>query len=178
MSTGAQYEFTEQQNTEIQDLAGKMGFVGCFMATFGALALLICLITVLFLFRDRLPSGFRDGAAAWLKKAEESMSDDLKKQATEYKLDKIPTDNNFLTGIAIFTGVTGLIFLLQGLWARSSAASFQKIVDTEGNDITNLMNAVNSQRSMYGQIYLLLVAAILAGVVAIGISLYKYFFPG
>jgi hypothetical protein len=86
-----------------------------------------------------------------------------------------PTDNNFLTGVAIFTGVTGLIFLLQGSGTRSSAASFQKIVDTQSHDIAHLMEAVGSLRAMYGQIYLLLAAALLGGLVAFGLSLYKYF---
>jgi hypothetical protein len=98
----------------------------------------------------RLPSGFRDKAAEYLKKAQEKMPEDLKKQASDYALDKIPTDNNFLTGVAVFTGVTGVIFLLQGLWARYSAASFQKIVDTRGNDVSNLMEAVGSLQSMDG----------------------------
>ena len=50
---------------EIQDLAGKMKFVGFFSAAFGVLALLICLFTVLYIFRDRLPSGFREKAAEY-----------------------------------------------------------------------------------------------------------------
>jgi hypothetical protein len=48
-------------------------------------------------------------------------------------------------------------------------------VDTRGNDIAHLMQAVGSLRAMYGQIYLLLAAALLGGLVALGLSLYKYF---
>jgi hypothetical protein len=169
MSTGVQYEFTEQQNAEIKDLAGKMGFVGFFLAAFGLLALLICLVTVLFIFRDRLPSESRKWVTEYSEKTKEAMPEDVKKQ-----LAALSSDNS-LIGVAIFTGVTGLIFLLQGVWARSSAASFQKIVDTEGNDITNLMYAVNSLRSMYGQISMLLTLAILAGLIAIGYTVYKHF---
>jgi hypothetical protein len=99
----------------------------------------------------------------------------MKKQASDYALDKIPTGNNFLSGLAIFTGVTGLIFLLQGVWTRSSAASFQKIVDTRGNDISHLMDAVGSLQAMYGQVHMLLVVGLLAGLAAIGLSLYHYF---
>jgi hypothetical protein len=175
MSTSAQYEFSPQQNAEIGDLAGKMRFIGFFSVAFGALALLICLVTVAFIFRDRLPSGFREKARDYFEKAQDKLPEDLKKQAADYSLDKVPTDNNFLVGIAIFTAVTGLIFLLQGVWMRSSAASFRLIVDTRGNDITNLMNAIGSLRSMYGQVYLLLLAALLGGLVAVGLSLYKYF---
>jgi hypothetical protein len=175
MSTLAQYEFTEQQNSQLRNLAGKMRFVGFFSAAFGAVALIICLLTVAFLFRDRLPSGFREKAGEYFTKAQASLPEDLKKQASDYALDKIPTGNNFLTGLAIFTGVTGLIFLLQGVWMRSSAASFHQIVDTRGNDVDHLMNALGSLQSMYGQVYMLLVAGLLAGLVAIGLTLYHYF---
>jgi hypothetical protein len=175
MSPAAQYEFTEQQNSQLRNLAGKMRFVGFFSAAFGVIALITCLLTVAFLFRDRLPSGFREKAGEYWQKAQASLPDDLKKQAGDYALDKIPTGNNFLTGLAIFTGVTGLIFLLQGVWTRSSAASFQQIVDTKGNDIDHLMNAIDSLQSMYGQVHLLLLAGLLGGLVAIGLTLYHYF---
>ncbi len=78
-------------------------------------------------------------------------------------------------GVAIFCGVTGLFFLLQGVWVRSSAAAFRKIVDTQGNDITHLMNAVGALRTMYGLLYLLLAAALLGALVAIGLTAYMYF---
>jgi hypothetical protein len=175
MSPAPQYEFTEQQNSELRNLAGKMRFVGFFSAAFGVIALLTCLLTVAFLFRDRLPSGFREKAGEYLKKAQASLPEDLKQQASEYALDKIPTGHNFLSGLAIFTGVTGLIFLLQGVWTRSSAAAFQQIVDTRGNDISHLMNAVGSLRAMYGQVYLLLLAGLVGGLVAIGLTVYHYF---
>lgn len=175
MSTGSQYEFTNEQNTEIGNLAGKMRFVGFFSVAFGVLALLVCLMTVLFLFRDRLPKGFREKAKEYSKKVQDKIPEDLKKEASEYSLDQIPTDNNFLTGIAVFTGVTGLIFFLQGIWTRSSAGSFQKIVDTRGDDVNHLMNAIGSLRAMYGQVYLLLVVALLGGLVAVGLTVYHYF---
>lgn len=171
-----QYEFSEQENSQIRDLASKMSFVGFFSAGFGFLALLICLLCALFIYRDRLPAGFRDKAADYLKKVEAKLDDsELKKQASEYSLDKIPTDNNFLTGVAVFTGLTGMIFLLQGVRTRASAASFHQIVDTKGNDITNLMNALGSLQAMYGQVYFLLMVGLLGGLVAIGVTLYHYF---
>jgi hypothetical protein len=175
MTTLAQYEFTEQQNSQLRSLAGKMRFVGFFSAAFAVIALIVCLLTVAFLFRDRLPSGFREKAGEYLRKAQASLPEDLKKQASDYALDKIPTGNNFLTGVAIFTGVTGLIFLLQGVWMRASAASFQRIVDTRGNDIDHLMSALGSLQSMYGQVYMLLLAGLLAGLAAIGLTVYHYF---
>src|SRR5687767_10556001 len=125
MSTSPQYEFTQEQNNQIGSLAGKMRFVGLFSVLFGVLALLIALLVLAFIFRDRVPSGYREKAKDYLQKAKEKLPDDLKKQAEEYSLDKVPTDNHFLWGVAIFSGVTGLIFLLQGVWVRSSSASFQ-----------------------------------------------------
>jgi hypothetical protein len=175
MSSSAQYEFTEDQNKQIGGLAGSMRFVGLFSVIFGVVALLITLLAVLFIFRDRLPAGFREEAAAYYQKAKAKLPADLQKQAEKYAVDKIPAHNSFLVGVAIFCGVTGLFFLLQGIWARSSAASFQKIVDTRGNDITNLMNAVGALRTMYGLLYLLLAAALLGGLVAIGLTVYMYF---
>jgi hypothetical protein len=175
MSTSARYEFTEDQNKEIGSLAGSMRFVGLFSVVFGVVGLLITLLAVLFIFRDRLPTGFRQKAADYYQKAKAKLPEDLQKQAEDYSVDKIPTDNNFLVGVAIFCGVTGLIFLLQGIWARSSAASFQRIVDTRGNDIANLMNAIGSLRTMYGLLYLLLALALLGGLVAIGLTVYMYF---
>jgi hypothetical protein len=175
MSSSGQYEFTEAQNRQLGSLAGKMRFVGLFSVLFGLFALLITLLTVLFIIRDRLPAGFREKAKEYYQKAKDKLPDDLKTQAEEYSLDKVPTDNSFLIGVAIFCGVTGLIFLLQGTWTRSSAGSFQKIVDTQGNDITNLMNAVDSLHTMYGLLYLLLAGALLGGLVAIALTLYRYF---
>lgn len=92
----------------------------------------------------------------------------------EYAPEKLPA-NNHLWGIAIYAGVTGLFFLLLGAWTRSAGRSFRKIVDTQGNDITNLMNAVSSLQSMYALLHLLLVGALLAGLVAVGLTLYQYF---
>ena len=175
MSTSAQYEFTEDQNKQIGSLAGSMRFVGFFSVIYGVVALLITLLAVLFIFRDRLPAGFREKATDYYQKANAKLPEDLQKQAEEYAIDKIPTNNNFLVGVAIFCGVTGVFFLLQGVWTRSSAASFQKIVDTRGNDITNLMNAVGALRTMYGLLYLLLAVALLGGLVAIGLTVYMYF---
>src|SRR5256885_1246749 len=102
----AQYEFTEEQNKQVGDLARKMRFVGLFSVMFGVFALLMALLAVAFLFRDRLPAGFRDRAKDYMAKAKEKLPDDMKQQAEEYSLDKVPTDNNFLWGVVIFAAVT------------------------------------------------------------------------
>src|SRR6516162_1109121 len=102
MPTSAQYEFTEDQNKQIGSLAGSMRFVGLFSVIFAVLALLITLLAVLFIFRDRLPAGFREKAGDYYHKARAKLPEDMQKQADEYAIDKIPTDNKFLVGVAIF----------------------------------------------------------------------------
>jgi hypothetical protein len=171
MSSVPEYEFSDEQNALLGNLAGKMRYVGLFSVLFGVFALLLTLVLVLFINRDRLPADFRAKAAEYYKQAQET----LPPEAKEYTLDKIPSNNTFLTGVAIFTGVVGLIFLLQGSWSRSSAASFQQIVDSQGNDISHLMNAVRSLQNMYGMVSTLLTLALLAAIVAVGLSVYQHF---
>jgi len=168
MSTAPQYEFTNEQNAEIGNLAGKMRFVGFFSVAFGVLALLICLMSVLYLFSDQLPKGFRDKVKDYYAKAKDKVPEEI-------SLEKIPKSNDFLTGVAVFAGVTGLIFFLQGIWTRSAGGSFQKIVDTKGDDVNHLMSAIGSLRAMYGQVYLLLMAALLGDLLAVGLTVYHYF---
>jgi hypothetical protein len=58
--------------------------------------------------------------------------------------------------------IQGIFILVVGLWTRSAAGAFQRIVDTEGNDIANLMNAIGELRRIYGlQRVLFLVAMVL-----------------
>ncbi len=173
MSIPSEYEFTKEQNHVIGDLASKMRYVGFFSVLFGLFALILTLILVGYMNLDRLPSDVR-------KKLNEAYEQGLtaeQKEVAKKAISEIPQGNSFLTGIAIFTGVTGLFFLLQGAWSRSAGAAFQQIVATEGNDIKNLMNAVNSLQWMYGMISKLLTLALLAALIAIGLSIYKYFYP-
>jgi len=107
-------------------------------------------------------------------KREEKSTKRTRKKVDEYAPEKLPA-NNHLWGIALYAGVTGLFFLLLGVWTRSAAGSFRKIVDTRGSDITNLMNALSSLQSMYGLLQLLLVLALLGGLLAVGLTLYQYF---
>jgi len=174
MSSSPQYEFTQDQNAQIAGLAGKMCFVGLFSVIFGVIGLLITLLAVVAIYRDRLPPGWADKIKEYQQAAREKLPEDARKKVDEYAPEKLPA-NNHLWGIAIYVGVTGLFFLLLGVWTRSAAGSFRKIVDTQGSDITNLMKALSSLHSMYGLIYLLLAAALLGGIVAVGLTVYQYF---
>jgi hypothetical protein len=45
--------------------------------------------------------------------------------------------------------VSGVIYLLIGIWTRSAANSIRAIVDTEGSDIMHLMNAMGDLKKLY-----------------------------
>jgi hypothetical protein len=160
MSTAPQYEFSQEQNAQMSDLSTKMRFVGQFSLLFGLAALLIAVFTMLFIFRDRLPPEVR-----------KNTTDVKLPEAIQKQLEAIPSSNTHLWGIAIFAGLTGAVFALQGAWTWSASASFQKIVSTQGNDIGNLMSAVSSLQHMYGQIYLVLKVALVAGTLLVVFSL-------
>lgn len=174
-SPSPQYEFTEQQNQLIGSLAGKMSFVGLFAVILGVINIIIALLVVAAIYQDRLPPGVRSKIKDYEAKVKEKLPEDLKKQSEEFSLEKIPATNNQLWGIALNTGVIGLFYLLMGTWTRSAGASFQKIVDTRGNDITNLMNGMASLHSMYSLVYTLLVVTLLFGLIGIALTLWQYF---
>jgi hypothetical protein len=124
-------------------LAGKMNFVGLLAVILGVLNLLMALLVVVAVYRDRIPADWKAKTNEYVEKAREKPPEDVRKQAEEYSLDKLPA-NNHLWGIAIGTGASGLFYLLLGIWTRSASQSFRKIVDTRGNDISNLMNGLGA----------------------------------
>jgi hypothetical protein len=46
--------------------------------------------------------------------------------------------------------IQGVLSLMIGLWTRSAADAFKRIVDTQGSDIFNLMSALGELRRIYG----------------------------
>jgi len=78
----------------------------------------------------------------------------------------------FLIGVGVLIAVSGAIALLRGgianiitgvvqivigVWTNKAAAAFKRIVDTEGNDIENLMGALGELRKLYNLQYWLLI---------------------
>jgi hypothetical protein len=160
-----QYEFTQEQNSLIGSLSSKMRFVGLFFVVVGVIQILIALLVVLAVFRDRVPQKWIDQLPA------ES------KVKFEEQKDKMPA-NNHLWGIALNVGVVGLFYLVMGVWTRSAGDSFQKIVDTQGSDISHLMSALSSLHSMYALVYTLLVLTLILGLVGLALTLYNQFVSG
>ena len=72
---------------------------------------------------------------------------------------------SFQTAIMLFG--EGAFFGFMGWWTRRGAMSFQMIVDTEENDISHLMKALDELRKIY-QLQVWLLAAML-GLVALTI---------
>jgi hypothetical protein len=173
MST-AGYEFSDDQNKLIGSLAAKMNFVGLLAVILGVVNLLMALLVVAAVYRDRIPADWKTKTNEYVEKAREKLPEDVRKQAEQYSLDKLPA-NHHLWGIALGTGASGLFYLLLGIWTRSASQSFRQIVDTRGNDISHLMHSLGALHQMYSLLYTLLVLVLLAGVVALGLTLYKYY---
>jgi hypothetical protein len=161
-----EYEFTQQQNSAFSGLASHMRGVGLFLIFIAVLDFLVALLVVVTIYRARLPQSYVDKV---LEKVSEATQKDVKAQ-----LENVPPDTH-LWGIAISSGVNGLIYLLIGVWTRNAAASFQKIVDTTGSDIHHLMDAVSSLDKMYGLIYTLIVVGLVLLLALIGLALWGHF---
>jgi hypothetical protein len=71
--------------------------------------------------------------------------------------------------------IGGFVNMLLGAWTRSAADSFQKIVDTQGRDITHLMGALGDLLRMYRLQYILLIIALVLLAVAVPILLVVLF---
>jgi hypothetical protein len=153
-----------------------MRFVGLFAVILGVINLLLALLVVAAVYRDRIPPDWKTKTNEYLEKAREKLPEDVRKQSEQYSLDKLPP-NNHLWGIALGSAVTGLFYLLLGVWTRSAGASFQMIVDTQGSDIQHLMDGLGSLHQMYTLLYTLLVIVLVAGIISLGLTLYQYFMP-
>jgi hypothetical protein len=156
VASGPQYEFTQDQNKVLTDLAAKMRMVGMFLILVALVSFLMTAALLAFIFRDRLPP---------------DVVQKIPQDAYKY----LPPSNQ-LWGIAIYSGVAGLIFLMFGAWTRFAASGFQKIVDTTGNDIDHLMNALHSLRRMYALLYTLILVGLVLLIVGVGIFLGTRFF--
>lgn len=61
--------------------------------------------------------------------------------------------------------IQGVITLFIGIWTINAAKAFKAIVETQGNDIENLMGALGELRKLYNlQFWLLLIGLIFIGI--------------
>lgn len=94
----------------------------------------------------------------------------------------------FLIAIGVLAGIIGLFSVnpgtiiqgvvqtLIGIWTLNAASSFKLIVDTEGNDIVNLMGALGELRKLYRLQYWLLIIALIFMAIALVIIIIAGFF--
>lgn len=94
----------------------------------------------------------------------------------------------FLIAIGVLAGIIGLFgvnpgAIIQGvvqtfigIWTLNAASSFKLIVDTEGNDIVNLMGALGELRKLYRLQYWLLIIALIFMAIALVIGIVAGFF--
>jgi hypothetical protein len=63
------------------------------------------------------------------------------------------------------TAVMGVCYIFTGLWTRSAARSFRKIVHTEGSDINHLMGAMTDLTKLYTLTKWALIIAMIGGFI-------------
>ena len=69
--------------------------------------------------------------------------------------------------LSINNFINGIVNTIFGVWINKAASSFKQIVDTQGNDIVNLMGALGELRKLFGLIYWLLIIALVFIVIGI-----------
>jgi len=67
--------------------------------------------------------------------------------------------------------VQAVVDILIGVWTLNAASSFKLIVDTEGNDIVNLMGALGGLRKLYRLQYWLLIIALVFMAIALVLAI-------
>ncbi len=79
----------------------------------------------------------------------------------------------------VFNGVGGLsnilvgvLYILIGLWTKNASDAFRRIVNTQGNDITNLMTALGQLRKLYTLQYWAIIISIIFVVLALIAALF------
>lgn len=68
--------------------------------------------------------------------------------------------------------VYGVIQIIIGLWTQKAAASFLRIVETQGNDIENLMGALGELRKLYTLQYWLYIIALIFVAIAVVLGIF------
>jgi hypothetical protein len=63
--------------------------------------------------------------------------------------------------------ISGVVQVIIGVWTSKAASAFKLIVETQGNDIENLMGALGELRKLYALQYWALIIAIVFAVVGL-----------
>jgi hypothetical protein len=63
--------------------------------------------------------------------------------------------------------ISGTLACVVGLWTQRASMSFKNVVQTEGDDITHLMDALDDLRKLYSLQYWLLVLGVLLALLGL-----------
>ena len=74
--------------------------------------------------------------------------------------------------------INGVVQIIIGLWTSKAASSFQRIVDTQGSDMENLMGALGELRKLYTLQYWLILIAVIFVAIALIVALILGIFQG
>lgn len=93
----------------------------------------------------------------------------------------------FLIGLGVLVAIGGVFTLTRGefgniiyavvqiivgIWTQKAASFFQRIVETEGNDIENLMGAIGELRQLYTLQYWLYIIALIFIAIAVVLGIF------
>lgn len=76
-----------------------------------------------------------------------------------------------LRGGGISNIITGVVLIIIGVWTNKAASSFKLIVNTQGNDIENLMGALGELRKLYTLQYWLLILSLIFAALGLVLDL-------
>jgi hypothetical protein len=133
------HEFTDAQNAVIAGLAGPMGLVGVMLVALGLLGAAGAIAGTVVRVR-----GVMALDAAW--EARVRALDEAARAAVA-RPDTMPVPFIVVAGVLAFVGA--LLPVALGAWLRSASRSFGRIVTTQGDDVTQLMDAVRELTHVY-----------------------------
>jgi hypothetical protein len=73
--------------------------------------------------------------------------------------------------IEIGSFISGIVYILLGYWTNRAGYTFQRIVETRGRDIENLMGALGELRKLYTLQYWLILIAVIFTILAIVLAI-------
>jgi hypothetical protein len=159
-----EYEFSNEQNQVIGDLARKMSLVGFALMLFGILQIASGITTFI---GGRNPQKILAAAKDAGVPAEQLA-----------KLESSLTSGGLLTPftvIAFSTILVGVLLLMVGAWNQQAANGFAGMVLSKGQDIARLMDALGALRKKYTLIYNMIMIFAIFSLISLVVSLIHWF---
>jgi hypothetical protein len=157
-----EYEFNDQQNALIGDLARKMALVGFVLVLFGALQIAHGIMTFI---------GGRNPQQALAAAKEAGMSaEQLKRLETAFASSWL----NPITTAAISFVLAGVLLLMVGFWNQQAAGGFAGMVTTQGKDISRLMDALGALRKKYSLMYNLIMFFAILSLISLAVGIFHW----